>query len=202
MAPGFGTRGTEGKIIAARYARERGVPYFGICLGLQIAVIEFARNVAGLQGANSTELEPTPAHPVIDLLPEQRNVVDKGATMRLGAWPCVLRPGTRAEAAYGATEISERHRHRYEVNNDYRERLVAAGLVISGASPDNELVEMIELPNHPYFVACQFHPEFKSRPQQPHPLFRSFISAALQARVEKRRQAGQAAVGAAPQAVA
>ena len=202
VAPGFGTRGTEGKIIAARYARERAVPYFGICLGLQIAVIEFARNVAGLRGANSTEFEPTPAHPVIDLLPEQRGVVDKGATMRLGAWPCILRPGTRAEVAYGVTEISERHRHRYEVNNDYRDRLMAAGLVISGASPDEQLVEMIELRNHPYFVACQFHPEFKSRPQQPHPLFRSFVGAALQARAEKRRHAGQGAADAGPAALA
>jgi CTP synthase len=201
VAPGFGTRGTEGKILAARYARERGVPYFGICLGMQIAVIEFARHVAGLAGANSTEFEPKPAHPVIDLLPEQRGVVDKGATMRLGAWPCTLRAGTRAEAAYGATEISERHRHRYEVNNDYRERLVAAGLTIAGSSPDQQLVEMIELPNHPYFVACQFHPEFKSRPQQPHPLFQSFIGAALRARIEKRRHPPVTA-GTGPQAQA
>jgi CTP synthase len=202
VAPGFGTRGTEGKIMAARYARERAVPYFGICLGMQIAVIEFARNVAGLRGANSTEFEPTPAHPVIDLLPEQRNIVDKGATMRLGAWPCILRPGTRAEAAYGVNEISERHRHRYEVNNDYRDRLVAAGLFISGSSPDEQLVEMIELRNHPYFVACQFHPEFKSRPQQPHPLFRSFIGAAMQARAEKRRHTAQTAADAGPAALA
>jgi CTP synthase len=202
VAPGFGTRGTEGKIMAARYARERAVPYFGICLGMQIAVIEFARNVAGLRGANSTEFEPTPAHPVIDLLPEQRNIVDKGATMRLGAWPCILRPGSRAEVAYGANEISERHRHRYEVNNDYRDRLVAAGLFISGASPDEQLVEMIELRDHPYFVACQFHPEFKSRPQQPHPLFRSFIGAALQARADKRRHSAQAAADSAPQSLA
>jgi len=188
VAPGFGTRGTEGKIEAARYAREKGVPYFGICLGLQIATIEFARNVAGLKGANSTEFEEKPAHAVIDFLPEQRGIKDMGATMRLGAYPCVLSPGTRAEAAYGMREISERHRHRYEVNNEYRERLVAAGLVIAGASPDNQLVEMIELRNHPYFVGCQFHPEFKSRPQNPHPLFRSFIGAALRARMEKRRK--------------
>jgi CTP synthase len=188
VAPGFGTRGTEGKIESARYAREKGVPYFGICLGMQIATIEFARNVAGLHGANSTEFEEKPAYPVIDFLPEQRDIKDKGATMRLGACPCVLSPGTRAEAAYGAREISERHRHRYEVNNEYRERLVAAGLVIAGASPDGNLVEMIELRNHPYFVACQFHPEFKSRPQNPHPLFRSFIGAALRARMEKRRK--------------
>ena len=201
VAPGFGTRGTEGKILATRYAREKGVPFFGICLGLQIATIEFARNVAGLHGANSTEFEPKPSHPVIDLLPEQRGVVDKGATMRLGAWPCHLRPGTRAEAAYGVTQISERHRHRYEVNNDYRERLVVAGLTISGTSPDDKLVEMIELRNHPYFVACQFHPEFKSRPQQPHPLFQAFIGAALRARTEKRRHS-QATAGTAPQAQA
>ena len=188
VAPGFGTRGSEGKIEAARYAREKGVPYFGICLGLQIATIEFARNVAGLRGANSTEFEPKPAHPVIDFMPDQRNLKDMGATMRLGAYPCVLSPGTRAEAAYGVREISERHRHRYEVNNEYRERLAAAGLVISGVSPDSQLVEMIELRNHPYYVGCQFHPEFKSRPQNPHPLFRSFIGAALRMRLEKRHK--------------
>jgi CTP synthase len=188
VAPGFGTRGSEGKIEAARYAREKGVPYFGICLGMQIATIEFARNVAGLSGANSTEFEPKPVHPVIDFMPEQREITQKGATMRLGAYPCQLATGTRAEAAYGTREISERHRHRYEVNNDYRDRLVAAGLVISGLSPDGKLVEMIELRNHPYYVGCQFHPEFKSRPQDPHPLFRSFIGAALRMRLEKRRK--------------
>lgn len=188
VAPGFGTRGTEGKIAAARYARENGVPYFGICLGLQIAVIEFARNVAGLKGANSTEFEAKPPYPVIDFLPDQRNVTDKGATMRLGAYPCVLTPGTRAAAAYGATEISERHRHRYEVNNEFRDTLVRHGLVVSGVSPDERLVEMVELKNHPYFVGCQFHPEFKSRPQSAHPLFRSFVAAALRARAEKRRR--------------
>jgi CTP synthase len=188
VAPGFGTRGTEGKIAAARFARENHVPYFGICLGLQIAVIEFARNVAGMKGANSTEFEPTPAYPVIDFLPEQRAVTEKGATMRLGSYPCVLKPGTRAAAAYGAQEISERHRHRYEVNNDFRDRLAQNGLVISGASPDQKLVEMIELEDHPYFVGCQFHPEFKSRPQAAHPLFRSFIAAAARARLEKRRR--------------
>jgi len=188
VAPGFGTRGTEGKIEAARHAREKGIPYFGICLGMQVATIEFARSVAGLRGANSTEFEPGPAHPVIDFMPEQRSITDKGATMRLGAYPCILATGTRAEAAYGMREISERHRHRYEVNNDYRDRLAAAGLVISGTSPDGRLVEMIELRNHPYFVGCQFHPEFKSRPQNPHPLFRSFIGAALRTRQEKRRK--------------
>jgi CTP synthase len=187
VAPGFGTRGSEGKIAAARYARENGVPYFGICLGLQIAVIEFARNVAGLRGANSTEFEPNPAYPVIDFMPEQRTVTDKGATMRLGSYPCVLTPGTRAAIAYGVHEVSERHRHRYEVNNQFREVLVQHGLVISGVSPDQRLVEMIELKNHPYFVGCQFHPEFKSRPQTAHPLFRSFIAAALRVRVEQLR---------------
>ncbi len=186
VAPGFGTRGTEGKIAAARYARENAVPYFGICLGLQIAVIEFARNVANMKGANSTEFEPTPTFPVIDFMPEQRAVTEKGATMRLGSYPCTLTPGTRAAAAYGTHEISERHRHRYEVNNQFREKLIEHGLVVSGTSPDGRLIEMIELKSHPYFVGCQFHPEFKSRPQAPHPLFRSFIAAALRARIEKR----------------
>jgi len=198
VAPGFGTRGSEGKIEAARYAREKGVPYFGICLGMQIATIEFARNVAGLAGANSTEFEPQPVHPVIDFMPEQREITQKGATMRLGAYPCQLASGTRAEAAYGTREISERHRHRYEVNNDYRDRLIAAGLVISGQSPDGKLVEMIELRNHPYYVGCQFHPEFKSRPQNPHPLFRSFIGAALRMRLEKRRKVPAVAEAAHP----
>jgi CTP synthase len=188
VAPGFGNRGVEGKIAAARFARENGVPYFGICLGLQIAVIEFARNVAGLAGANSTEFEPQTAHPVIDFLPEQRGITDKGATMRLGAYPCVLVPGTQAAIAYGSTEISERHRHRYEVNNHYTELLTSHGLTISGTSPDRNLVEMIELPDHPYFVGCQFHPEFKSRPQAPGPLFRSFIAASLRARMDRHRR--------------
>jgi len=181
VAPGFGERGTEGKVQAVTYAREKRVPFFGICLGLQIATIEFARNVVGLKDANSTEFNPKPAHPVVDLLPEQRGVSDKGATMRLGAWPCTLLEGTHALSAYGETSISERHRHRYEVNNSYREQLQNAGLVLSGLSPDKKLVEMIELrpKDHPYFVGCQFHPEFKSRPFAPHPLFRAFIKAAL-----------------------
>ncbi|HVU49604.1 MAG TPA: CTP synthase [Polyangia bacterium] len=188
VAPGFGSRGIEGKIEAVRYAREQGVPFFGICLGLQMAVIEFARNVADLKGANSTEIDQKTPYPVVDFMPEQRNITEKGATMRLGAYPCVLAPGTKAAAAYGTTEISERHRHRYEVNNDYREALTSKGMVISGLSPDRRLVEMIELPNHPYFVGCQFHPEFKSRPQAPHPLFQSFIAAALRERVGERRR--------------
>jgi CTP synthase len=176
---GFGARGVEGKIAAVRHARERRVPYFGICYGLQMAVIEFARHVAGLGGANSTEVDPETPHPVIDLLPEQRSVTDKGATMRLGAWPCVLRRGTRAFEAYGVERISERHRHRYEVNPELRDRLANAGLVFSGVSPDGRLVEVVELPDHPWFVGCQFHPEFKSRPFAPHPLFQAFVGAVI-----------------------
>ena len=197
VAPGFGSRGIEGKIEAVRYAREHGKPFFGICLGMQVAVIEFARNVAGLKGANSTEFDTRAAYPVVDFLPDQRNVTEKGATMRLGSYPCVLTAGTLAAAAYGTREIQERHRHRYEVNNDYTEALVNKGLRISGTSPDRHLVEMIELPGHPYFVGCQFHPEFKSRPQTPHPLFQSFIAAALRERLSKsagpERPATQAA---------
>ncbi len=184
---GFGDRGIEGKISAIRYARERDVPYFGICLGMQLAVIEYARNVCGLAGASSAEFTKEAPHLVIDLMPDQRGVHDKGGTMRLGAYPCNLKTGTRAARAYGQTEISERHRHRFEVNNDYRERLVASGLVLSGTSPDDRLVEMIEVSDHPYFVGCQFHPEFKSQPMAAHPLFSAFVSAALERRdtVEK-----------------
>jgi len=198
VAPGFGSRGIEGKIEAVRYAREEGVPFFGICLGMQVAVIEFARNVAGLKGANSTEFDAKSPHPVVDFLPEQRNVTEKGATMRLGAYPCLLTPGSKAAAAYGSVEISERHRHRYEVNNDYREALTSKGMIVSGVSPDRRLVEMVELPNHPYFVGCQFHPEFKSRPQEPHPLFQSFIAAALHDRVGERRRPSASVAAAAP----
>jgi CTP synthase len=178
---GFGERGTEGKIAAIRFAREQRIPFFGICLGMQLATIEFARNVAGQNDANSTELNPKTPYPVVDLLPEQRHVKDKGATMRLGAYPCLLGKGTRAAEAYGKLEVSERHRHRYEFNNDFRTILQNHGLVLSGQSPDGQLVEMIELKEHPYFVACQFHPEFKSRPFDPHPLFSCFIRAALEA---------------------
>ncbi|WP_165171162.1 CTP synthase [Adlercreutzia sp. ZJ242] len=179
---GFGQRAFEGKIAAARYAREHDVPYLGICLGLQAAVCEFARHVAGLEGATSAEFDPACAHPVIDLMPEQEDVEDKGGTMRLGAYPCKVLPGTRAAAAYGEAVVYERHRHRYEVNNAYRDRLVDAGMVISGLSPDGRLTEMVELPDHPWFVASQGHPEFKSRPHRPHPLFRDFVGAALSAR--------------------
>lgn len=178
---GFGDRGIEGKIAAIRYARENRIPFFGICLGMQLAVVEFARTVCGLRHANSTEFVKEPAHPVIDLMPDQVDVSDKGGTMRLGAYPCQLSAGSRAATIYGGkTDIRERHRHRYEFNNqgEYRDRLQEAGLVLSGLSPDERLVEMIELTDHPYFVGCQFHPEFKSRPMDPHPLFSSFVAAA------------------------
>jgi CTP synthase len=177
---GFGDRGTEGKIQAIGYARENKIPFFGICLGMQLAVVEFARSVAGLVGANSSEFDRDCAHAVIDLMPEQRTMRNKGATMRLGAFPCSLLPGSVAADAYATTEISERHRHRYEFANDYRDRLAQAGLVLSGTSPDKRLVEMVELAEHPYFVGCQFHPEFKSRPAAPHPLFSRFVRAALE----------------------
>jgi CTP synthase len=187
---GFGSRGIEGKICTARYARENNIPYFGICLGMQIAVIEFARHVAGLEGANSSEFDPTTPHPVIYLMTEwydertgrverRDEGSEKGATMRLGAYPCRLRTGTKAHDAYRCENISERHRHRYEFNNGYRDRLEASGLVVSGTSPSGDLVEMVELEDHPWFVGCQFHPEFKSRPMTPHPLFREFIRAAF-----------------------
>jgi CTP synthase len=177
---GFGGRGIEGKIRAARIAREREIPYLGICLGMQIAVAEFARHVAGLEGANSTEFDPETPAPVIDLLPEQKEVADMGGTMRLGADPVKLHEGTRARDVYdGDAVIYERHRHRYEVNNLLRRRLEAAGMVFSGTSPDDRLVEVSELPDHPFFVASQYHPEFKSRPERPAPLFREFVRAAL-----------------------
>jgi CTP synthase len=191
VAGGFGTRGIEGKIAAIQYARENQIPFFGICLGLQCAVIEFARNMAKLAAANSTEFNPKSAHPVIDLMVSQRETVEKGGTMRLGAYPCLIEKGTLAYRTYRKGLISERHRHRYEVNNSYREKLTEAGLVFSGVSPDKKLVEMVELPNHPspgsqashashpWFLAVQFHPEFQSRPQAPHPLFHGFIKAAV-----------------------
>ncbi|HVY26246.1 MAG TPA: CTP synthase [Polyangiaceae bacterium] len=179
---GFGDRGVEGKITAIRYARENGVPFFGICLGMQLAVIEFARNVCGLKQASSTEFQKDCPEPLIDLMPDQRGVKDKGGTMRLGAYPCTLKPGSRALEIYKKEEISERHRHRFEVNNDFRGTLTEHGLVLSGTSPDNRLVEIVELPNHPHFLGCQFHPEFKSRPMAAHPLFSSFVAAACQRR--------------------
>jgi len=176
---GFGDRGIEGKIEAIRYARERAVAYFGICLGMQCAIIEFARHVCGLEGANSSEFNPTTAEPVVDLLPEQRNLEAKGGTMRLGLYPIVLAEGSHASRLYGEGIIQERHRHRYEVNNDYRQRLEKNGLRVSGEWAEKQLVEIIELPEHPYFIAGQFHPEFRSRPWDPHPLFAGFIRAAL-----------------------
>jgi CTP synthase len=191
---GFGDRGTEGKIAAIGYARANKIPFFGICLGMQLAVVEFARHVAGLAGANSIECDKDAPHLVIDLMPDQRGVRNKGATMRLGAYPCVLAAGSLANEAYGTTEISERHRHRYEFANDYRDRLVDAGLILGGTSPDDRLVEMIELRDHPFFVGCQFHPEFKSKPLAPHPLFARFVRAALE------RQAARAKSDLRPQA--
>ncbi|MCF6097545.1 CTP synthase [Thermovorax subterraneus] len=182
---GFGDRGIEGKIKAIRYARENKIPFFGICLGMQCAVIEFARNVCGLKGAHSTEFEPKTPYPVIDLMPEQKGVKEKGGTMRLGKYPCRLVPGTKAFEAYGEEMIDERHRHRYEFNNDYRDTLGRSGMVIAGQSPDGRLVEIIEIKDHPWFVGVQFHPEFKSRPNRPHPLFRDFVKAALRHKESK-----------------
>lgn len=175
---GFGERGVEGKIEAVRYARENNVPFLGLCLGLQCAVVEYARNVCGLVGANSTEFDPDTPKPVIDIMPSQRGIEDKGGTMRLGAYPCRIVPGTKAAEAYDDLVIYERHRHRFEVNPRYRGQLESSGLVCSGISPDNRLVEMIELAEHPFFVASQFHPEFTSRPNRPNPLFREFVVAA------------------------
>ena len=181
VLPGFGHRGTEGKIEAVRYARETGTPYLGLCLGMQIEVIEFARNVAGLEMANSTEFEQDTPHPVIDIMPDQVGV-DMGGTMRLGGWPCRIVPGTLAAEVYEADLVHERHRHRYEVNNAYRDALAEAGMVFSGTSPDDRLVEITELSDHPFFIGSQFHPEFKSRPLRPHPLFRGFVGASVQSR--------------------
>ncbi len=176
---GFGSRGAEGMILTAKYARENRVPYFGICLGMQIAVIEYARNVAGITDANSGEFDEQCAHKVIDFMPGQSDEVDKGGTLRLGAFPCEIKPGTTMERCYAARRISERHRHRYEFNNDYREVLQNRGLTLSGLSPDDRLVETVELTDRPFFVGVQYHPEFKSRPNRPHPLFRGFIEAAV-----------------------
>ena len=177
---GFGSRGIEGMILAARFARESNVPYFGICLGMQIAVIEFARDVAGIADAHSGEFDELCKHKVIDFMPGQSNDIDKGGTLRLGAYPCMIKEGTTMERCYGKREISERHRHRYEFNNDYRDALTNCGLTLSGISPDGRLVETVELTDRPFFVGVQYHPEFKSRPNKPHPLFKGFIAAALE----------------------
>ncbi len=179
VGPGFGPRGTEGKVHAAKFAREHDVPYLGICYGLHMAVIEFARHVCGFEGANSSEIDPETPHPVIDLMPGQRGV-EMGGTMRLGLWPCYLEPGSHAGDAYGDESVYERHRHRFEVNNEYRERFAEGGLIASGVSRDGTLVEIMELRDHPFFVGVQFHPEFRSRPTRPHPLFRDFVEAAMQ----------------------
>ena len=177
---GFGDRGVEGKITTIKYARENKIPFFGICLGMQLAAVEFARNVCGLTGAHSSELDPNTPYPIINLLPDQENVVEMGGTLRLGSYPCILVEGSQAHKEYGEINITERHRHRYEFNNFYRERLTNKGLVLSGVSPDGRLVEIVELPEHPWFVAGQFHPEFKSRPEKAHPLFAGFIKASLE----------------------
>ena len=187
---GFGSRGIDGKICAAKYARKEKIPYFGICLGMQVAVIEFARNAAAMEGAHSQEFDKNTTYPVIYLMTEwyddktgtvqQRDITsDKGGTMRLGAYPCMVKEGTLAHKAYGISDISERHRHRYEFNNAFIDRLEEKGLVISGTSPDAELVEIVEIEDHPWYLGCQFHPEFKSSPMDPHPLFREFIRASL-----------------------
>jgi CTP synthase len=189
VAHGFGVRGVEGKLKAIRYARENRIPFYGICYGMQMAVIEFARHVVGLDGAHTEEVDPNTPHPVIHLLPEQRSVGDKGGTMRLGAYPCRLLPNSLAARVYGDTVIYERHRHRYEVNNEYRALLERHGLVFSGVSPDNRLVEIIELPDHPFFLAGQFHPEFKSRPTRPHPVFVGLVRAALEYRARRSERA-------------
>ncbi|MBV9572763.1 MAG: CTP synthase, partial [Acidobacteriales bacterium] len=183
---GFGKRGIEGMLTAIRYAREKKVPYFGICLGMQTACIEFARNVCGLEAANSSEFDASTPHRIIYKLRELRGIEELGGTMRLGAWTCKIEPGTLAHKIYGQLEISERHRHRYEFNREYEETLVAGGLRISGSTPDGTYVEMVELPGHPHFIGCQFHPEFKSKPLEPHPLFRTFIGAAYANRMERR----------------
>ena len=184
---GFGVRGSEGKIAAARYAREKKVPFFGICLGLQIATIEYARNVGGLTGATSREFSPESSCAVIDIMESQRSVEQKGGSMRLGAYPCALKDGSKAREIYGKALISERHRHRFEVNNEFRAKLEAAGLIFSGTSPDDTLAEMIELRDHPWFIGVQFHPEFQSNPRIPHPLFKSFVAAALASRLSDDR---------------
>jgi CTP synthase len=199
---GFGHRGVDGKVAAIRWAREQRVPFLGLCLGMQCAVIEWARHQAGLEGATSAELDRATPHPVIHLLPEQQDVVDLGGTMRLGVYPCRLTAGTMAQRLYGEEVVYERHRHRYEFNNAYRSLFLESGYEISGTSPDGRLVELIELKEHPFFTACQFHPEFLSRPGKPHPLFRGLIEAAQQRRGEVAARNGQQSQAtAAPQAM-
>ncbi len=177
---GFGSRGIDGMLLAIQYARENNIPYLGLCLGMQLAIVEFSRNVLGLTDAHSVELNPSTPYPVIHLMPDQDKVEDIGGTLRLGSYPCSLNPQSKAYALYGQTIIHERHRHRYEVNNDFRTILSEGGMILSGISPDGRIIEMIELPQHPWFVATQAHPELKSRPNKPHPLFQGFICAALE----------------------
>ena len=186
---GFGSRGIEGKIAAARYARENKVPYLGLCLGMQLMCVEFARNVIGYEYANSSEFDRATSHPVIDLMLEQRGITDMGGTMRLGLYPCELQAGSKAADAYGVDQVEERHRHRFEFNNNYRAEFEKAGMVFSGLSPDGKLVEIAEVKDHPFMLASQFHPEFLSRPNRPHPLFLGFVSAAaVRAGVKKPRK--------------
>ena len=197
MPGGFGSRGTDGMVAAAEYARQTGTPYFGICYGFQWAVTEFARNVCGLAGANSTEVDPDTPHKIIYKLQDLLGVEDMGGTMRLGSYTCQLKPGSRAAAIYGATEIRERHRHRYEFNQAYLEPLEERGLVVSGKTPDGKFVEIAELPDHPWFIAVQYHPEFKSKPLAPHPLFRDFVRASFDNRRARTAHADAGAVAAA-----
>jgi len=194
---GFGDRGIEGKVKAAQFARENGIPYFGLCLGMQIATIEFARNVCQLDRANSIEFDKGSPHPVICLMENQKDVTEKGATMRLGTWEAKLREGSKARELYGEDSVNERHRHRYEFNPHYKEQLEAAGLIVSGTSPDGTLAEIVEIPEHPFFLAVQFHPEFQSMPQQPHPLFKGFVAAALAGKLNWGKGAKQAELSAA-----
>ena len=182
---GFGHRGIDGKILAIKYARTHNVPFLGLCLGMQLAIVEFARNVVGFNDAHSMELDPSTTHPVIHIMEDQIGVEDIGGTLRLGAYPCILKEGSLASRLYGTREISERHRHRYEVNNDFREVLEESGMSLCGLSPDSRIVEMIEIPSHPWFIATQAHPELKSRPNRPHPLFKGFVEAALKKQNEK-----------------
>ena len=184
---GFGSRGIEGKISSIRYARENNIPFLGLCLGMQMAIVEFSRHVAGFADAHTSELDADTTHPVIHLMPDQNGIEDIGGTLRLGSYPCVLDKSSKAYQVYGEELIHERHRHRYEVNNDFREALANAGMKLSGISPDGRIVEMVEIPSHPWFLATQAHPEFKSRPNRPHPLFREFIRAAI----ENKESAGR-----------
>jgi len=194
---GFGVRGVEGMVEAVRHSREAGIPFFGICLGMQTAIIEFARNVCGLDDSHSSEFAPECDNPVISLMESQQHVTDMGGTMRLGAYPCRLSRGSRAAEIYGQPEVSERHRHRYEVSNKYRELFVEHGLRLSGLSPDGQLVEIIELPSHPWFIGCQFHPELQSRPTRPHPLFAGFVAAAAAKKARRTPRGSNALVEAA-----